>query len=146
MFISDRSFWLHADANTFLIRDNSGLRRDTYRLKVSYRSRMERDDWVALTDARHTTKPIFEKALREGWILRRLGWDDGYELEHPEEGKLSFPSWEWAECDRNRLVWVDSGCLRAARVGTHKLGTVHTLYDFNSMVPPVRHAREEPTQ
>ena len=138
MFTSDHSFWLDADANTFLIRDNSGLRRETYGPSVSYRSRMEREGWILTTGTRPATKPIFEKALREGWILRRLGSHDGYELEHPHEGKLSFPAWEWAEWDRHRLVWADSGCLRTAQVGTHKVGTVHTLYDFNSMLPPMR--------
>ncbi len=141
-FISDHSFWVDADANTFLIRDNSGLHRETYGPRIPYRSRMERDGWVGMTGARHTTKPIFEKTLREGWILRRLGWDGGYELEHPQEGKQSCPNWEWAEWDRHRLVWAENGCLRAARLGTPKIGIVHNLYDFNGMVPPVTRARE----
>ena len=136
MFISNDSFWLDADGNTFLIRDNSGLRRETYGPHLPYRSRMERDGWVAKSGG--TNGPVFEKVIREGWILRRIGWNGGYELEHPAECKLAFPAWEWAEWDRQRIVWADGGYLRAARVGTHKLGAVHTLCDFNGMVPPNR--------
>lgn len=134
MFISNSSFWLEADANTRLIRDDSGLRRETYGANRPYQSRMERDGWVK-KEARNK-RPIFEKAIRENWILRKVGWNGGYELEQHQECKLAFPSWEWAEWDHQRLVWADSGCLRAARVGTHKLGPVRTLHDFNDMMPP----------
>src|SRR5258708_15156016 len=47
MFLSKSSFWLEADANTYLIRDNSGLRRETCGPDRPYQSRMERDGWVA---------------------------------------------------------------------------------------------------
>ncbi|HEY3128435.1 MAG TPA: hypothetical protein VGL91_03180 [Acidobacteriota bacterium] len=134
MFLSNDSFWLEADVNTFLIRDNSGLRRETYGPHRPYQSRMERDGWVVKKGANNG--PIFEKIIRESWILRRVGWNGGYELERSGEGKLSFPVWEWAEWDRQRIVWADGGCLRAARLGTNKLGAVRTLYDFNGMVPP----------
>jgi hypothetical protein len=133
MFTSNRSFWLDANARTFFIRDNSDLRRETYRPR---QSRMERDGWVLKKDS--PNDGIFEKAVREGWILRRTGWRGGYELERPGECKLPLPAWEWAEWDRQRLVWAESGFLRAARLGSHKLGPIHTLYDFNGMVPTLR--------
>jgi hypothetical protein len=129
MFTSNRSFWLEADGNTFLIRDNSGLRRESYAPHHRYRSRMERDGWVAREPGDHG--PILEKTIREGWILRRTGWNGGYELEPPGEGLLVFPAWQWAEWDRHRLVWAEGGCLRGASVETHKLGAVHTLHNFN---------------
>jgi hypothetical protein len=141
MFISDDSFWLDADANTVLIRDNSDLRRETFSPKVPFRSRMERDGWVAIIGATQATQPIFEKVLRGGWILRRIGWDGGYELVHPMEGKLLFPAWEWADWDRHRLVWAERGCLRTARIGTQKLGSAQTLHDFNRMIPPATRSR-----
>ena len=97
MFTSNRSFWLEADRNTFLIRDHSGLRE----ARSPRKSRMERDGWVLRTA---TVKgQVFEKTIREGWILRKVGRDDG--------------------------------CLRSAAIGTYKLGPVHTVYDFNGMVP-----------
>jgi len=130
MFTSNRSFWLDADDNTSLIRDDSGFRREPYRPR---QSRMERDGWVRIKNG--TKDPVFEKTIREGWILRRIGWDPRYELEQPGECKLELPDWEWAEWDRKRLVWAEGGCLRAARLGTHKLGSVRTLYDFNEPSP-----------
>ncbi len=134
MFTSNHSFWLDLTAKTFLIRDNSGLCREIYSPR---QSRMERDGWVK-KDPKDLYDGRFEKSLRNGWILRRMGWDGGYELEQPGESKLDFPAWEWAEWDRRRLVWAEGGCLRAARLGTHKLGPVRTLYDFNGMDPVLR--------
>lgn len=136
VFLSNSSYWLNADDRTFLIRDNSGLRRETYGPNRPYRSRMERDGWVVQKGG--ASDPVFEKTIGEGWILRRIGWRDRYELEQPGECKLEFPAWEWAEWDRQRLLWANGGCLRAARIGTHKLGSVRTLYDFNGMAPPDR--------
>ena len=43
MFTSNNSFWLDADENTFLIRDNSGLRREASRPR---KSRIELHGWV----------------------------------------------------------------------------------------------------
>ena len=134
-FVSDHSFWLNADANTFLIRDNSGLRRETYGPNLAYRSRMERDGWTLKKGANPSTEFTLEKTIRGGWILRQLGAEGGYELEHRQEGKLPFPAWEWADWDRNRLVWAESGCLRTAKLGSHMASSIRTLYDFNGMTP-----------
>jgi hypothetical protein len=145
MFISNDSFWLEADANTFLIRDDSGLRRETYGPHRPYKSRLERDGWIAKMSG--TNGPIFEKTIRHGWILRRIGYSGGYELEQPGECKLAFPTWEWAEWDRQRIVWADGGCLWAAKVGAHKLGSARTLYDFNGLAPPDKlPSSDEPSQ
>jgi hypothetical protein len=111
VFTSNRSFWLDVGTNAFLIRDHSGLRRETR--KPAHVRREQ------------------EKTLREGWILRRVGWPRRYELEQPGECKLEFPNWECADWDRHRLVWAEAGRLCAATLGTHKLGSVHTLFDFD---------------
>jgi hypothetical protein len=131
MFTSNRTYWLNADANTFLIRDDGSLRRDSKRPAAT---KLERDGWVSRGLAGRYK--AFEKNLPLKWILRRLTkyHDDGYELEKPEDHcKLQFAEWEWAEWDRKRLVWVESGCIRTAPLGSHKLGAVRTLYDFNDM-------------
>jgi hypothetical protein len=125
MFTSNKSFWLEADENTSLIRDDSGLRREKDRPR---QSRLERDGWIA-------RGRLLEKNVRGSWLLRRVGPDSGYELEQPGERKLEFPAWEWADWDRHRLVWAEGGCLRTAALGPHKLGSTSTLYDFNGMVP-----------
>jgi hypothetical protein len=51
------------------------------------------------------------------------------------EGKLVFANWEWADWDRERLVWAEGWCLRVATLGSHKLGSARTLYDFNEALP-----------
>jgi hypothetical protein len=132
-FLSNDTFWLEADDKTFLIRDHSGLRREVDRPHLRFRSREERDGW----GGKGGDPTAIEKSIRNGWILRKFGWaaQGGYELEQPGECKLPFPGWEWAEWDRKRLVWAEKGCLRSARIGSHKLGPVRTLYDFNGMVP-----------
>jgi hypothetical protein len=134
MFTSNHSYWLDAGWEGFPIRDTKELRRD---FKRPADSRAERDGWVRTSGPRVRVR-VFEKAIPKGWILRRTNRypvKDRYELEQPEDGsKLLFPAWEWAEWDRNRLVWAEAGCLRAAKVGVHTLGTVRTLYDFNEQV------------
>jgi hypothetical protein len=110
-FLSNDTFWLEADDKTFLIRDHSGLRREVDRPHLRFRSREERDGW----GGKGGDPTAIEKSIRNGWILRKFGWA--------------------AQGDRKRLVWAEKGCLRSARIGSHKLGPVRTLYDFNGMVP-----------
>jgi hypothetical protein len=75
------------------------------------------------------------RGIPAGAVLRKNGHSAGYELRH---GTLTFPEWEWEERDaeRRRLVCAEDGCLRAAKLGTHKLGTVRTLHDFDSQSSP----------
>jgi hypothetical protein len=130
MFTSNASYWIDLDANTRLIRDESGLRREAYR---PFRSRLERDGWtVRGTDL---TTPILEKPLAKGWLLRRLGWHGRYELAKPGECLLRCPSWTWAEWDRDRLVWAEAGALRTASLKSRELGPASTLADFNEAAP-----------
>lgn len=132
-FTSNRSYWLDADINTFTIRNTQELRRDSKRPAGTLE---ERNGWVAKGEI--GDRRIEEKALPEGWILRRITRYPRveYKLEQPEdECTLTFPTWEWAEWDRTRLVWAENGYLRAAKLGSHKLGTIRTLYDFNGMKP-----------
>jgi hypothetical protein len=89
---------------------------------------------------------VFEKALPSSWILRKFAFAeigappgrgcywDGHELKHTLTGtSLLFPEWEWADMDRNRLVWAVDGCLRTADLGEGKLHSERLLYDFNDM-------------
>jgi hypothetical protein len=88
MFISKVSFWLNADAHTFLIRDNSGLRREMYSSHLRYKTRLERDGWVE--KKRAANERVFEKAMREGWILRRIGWEGDTNSNNPADLRWCF--------------------------------------------------------
>ncbi len=131
MFTSKSSFWLDADANTFLIRDEGMLSRDFKRPPLS---RMERDGWISI-DSR-SRKGIFEKSIGNGWTLRRTSRPDKadrHELERCESGlRFALPTWEWADWDRKRLVWTEAGILNAATLGPDGLGPIHTLHDFTN--------------
>jgi hypothetical protein len=110
VFTSNNSYWVSLDPTSVCLRDESRLRRDDHPPK----------NWL----------PLQEHKLRHGWILRRV--PRGYQLEQPEDNTvIDCPKWEWAGWDRDRLAWTESGYLRAARLGAHKLGTIHTLADFN---------------
>jgi len=134
VFLSNTTYWLDADGSTFLIRHDSGLRRETYGPHVPHRSPIELHGWIGKRGG-------YVKELRAGWILRRLAKNEGYELEQPGEGTLKFPNWEWADWDRNRLVWAEGGRIKAARIGAHKVGTIRTLCDLNEMGSRVSKAR-----
>jgi hypothetical protein len=129
MFTSNRSYWL--DTYHEPLRDDTELKRIFIRPALS---RMERDGWVRKETRRKTELlEAFDKDIPKGWILRlRQNYlENRYELEQREHGlTLEFPTWEWADWDRKRLVWAEQGCLRAARIEPRKLGAVHTLYDF----------------
>jgi hypothetical protein len=134
MFTSNSSYWLDTH--------HESLRNDTKLKRVFVRpapSRMERDGWVRKETSRKAKLfVVFEKEMPKGWILRmRQNYlIDRYELQQREHGlTLEFPTWEWADLDRKRLVWAEQGCLRAARIEPRKLGAAHTLYDFNGMTP-----------
>lgn len=131
MFTSNRSYWLGADKNTFLVRDTNELRRDA---KAPAAGHMEHHGWI------NKRKPgtlvwVFEKPIAKGWILRLTsGYPRRYryEIERVEDGlKIPYPNWQWADWDRNRLVWAEAGCLLAAKLGAEKMGTIRTLHDFN---------------
>lgn len=125
MFTSNHSFWLDSNAETFTIREESGLRREFSR---PLKSATERDGWKSTGTV---YKPVQEKILRDGWILRKFGHTRGYELARLGGCSLVCDTWNWADWDRDRLVWAEDGCLRAATLERHKLGAAVTLRDFN---------------
>ena len=132
MFTSNESYWL--DTHREPLRDESNLKSTFYRPTYS---RLERDGWVG----KERTSPnrpfsVLDKQIPKGWILRlreKRYPKIQYELEHLERGVVfELPTWEWADWDRNRLVWAEQGCIGTARISRGKLGATKTLADFNS--------------
>ncbi len=88
----------------------------------------------------------FEKPLPHGWFLRKLAhaglgsppgkgcyWDE-HELVHSaSELLIPCPAWEWAEWDRNRIVWAADGRLEAARLTEAGLTDPTVLCDLNGL-------------
>jgi hypothetical protein len=55
-------------------------------------------------------------------------------LEHLDSKKvLSFPKWEWADFDRNKLYWATGGKLFSRRLNSNGLFGEKELQDFTSM-------------
>lgn len=135
-FLSNDSYWLDADVNTSLIRDNAPLRRETYSPNRKFLSRLERDGWIDRRPNRWQI--LYERELAHDWILRAAGWPHRYELEQRGKAPLPCPNWEWADWDRHRIVWAESGCLRAASLEPEGLGPARTLMDFSTIATPLR--------
>jgi hypothetical protein len=46
---------------------------------------------------------------------------------------MAFPHWEWADYDRQRIVWASDGKLMAAFLTNRGLIDEKELFDFNEM-------------
>lgn len=89
----------------------------------------------------------FQKRINDRWslikqfhtdfthsVVSSLNYDTHQLIDKVSEEVCDFPDWEWADVDKNRLVWAEHGKLMAARVNSRGLETPQELYDFNSMV------------
>jgi hypothetical protein len=77
-----------------------------------------------------------EKGFPGGWALQRTGWgsDAAYALVHWKHRIVAaFPEWQWADRDRDRLVWAEAGCLYTGNLGPEGLIDRMLLHDFNDM-------------
>ncbi|MGJ5819525.1 hypothetical protein [Paludibaculum fermentans] len=133
-FLSNDSYWLESDGNTSLIRDNAPLRRETNIKNRTFPSALDRDGWINRSPTRWDT--LYEKELIHDWLLRAAGEPRRYELEQRGRAPQPCPNWEWAGWDRNRLVWAESGCLRAASLEPEGLSITSTLIDFSTTPAP----------
>lgn len=158
LFTSNTTYWLNNGLGHSELRNTHEVRRDSKFqppmnfggecLSVYY-PRLMRDGWQYLGRqdvARFNELDVFEKPLREGWILRKLAhaqtgappgkgcyWDE-HELVRPSSDQLiKFPAWEWAELDGKRLVWSTEGKLYAGYVRAKGIVDNRELFDFNKL-------------
>lgn len=156
LFTRDRSYWLNDGYGHALLHDSREVVRDRKFVRPAmgnneclgvYFPRLVRDGWQLVRRERRGEKDvsIFERPLRRDWVLRKLAiatidhpvgkgvYYDEHELENARTGeRLAFPGWEWADADRDRLVWADGGVLYAAKIRSDGLTDVRALRDFNS--------------
>jgi hypothetical protein len=151
LFTGARTYWMHDGEPT--VRDTTVVTRDLgHKTQWSpggiYRQRLLRDGWGLPhggSDARRDQMAELEKPARHGWALRKLDrygsirpgkngeWEE-HELMHRQTGEsLSFPDWEWADLDGDRLVWAAGGKLMAASLGKDGPAEPKVLHDFNGM-------------
>jgi hypothetical protein len=155
---SKNTYWLNDGYGHALLQTSSETTRDKHFMPTEnyggecpgvYYHRLLRDGWKYIshsTVAKWKDKHIFEKSIREGWILRKIAhaetgapigkacyWDE-HELIHAASDKtLCFPDWEWADMDGKRLVWASFGKLYAAKLNSKGLMAEKELFDFNAM-------------
>lgn len=159
LFLSENTFWLndrYFSQAGILFESTEVARLQEYTPPHVYGAedtgvyyvRLQRDGWRLIerhengsTDA----STVFEKALPNGWTLRKIAheqvgsppgkgcyWDE-HELVNDKKSIKAVPGWEWADVDRNRLVWAEKGCLlQASAMNIESIGAEKLLHDFNS--------------
>ena len=147
VFIDSSTYWL-SGAERSALRNPTGLRRSAdlpgderfqrCALNVYY-ARLLLDGWNPTRVSRYRKLTIFDKAASPDWALRKVvdSWscDDLNLLMHRRTLEaIEFPDWEWADIDRDRLVWTEHGKLFAGRVTPEGLSESTELYDFGSLV------------
>jgi hypothetical protein len=161
LFIGEDTYWLQhrikievttlCDTN-LVHRDHGFKATDEYGggdLGV-YFPRLLRDGWKIL-DTKGNSRPEFyefERAAGKYWKLRKrihassdslrgkgFYWAEHELIKGGEHGQtvVSFPDWEWADMDRNRLVWCENGQLKTGTLLDDGLYDSVVIYDFNDM-------------
>jgi len=158
LWTGKNTYWLNDGYGHAIVVDTTAVRRDPKHqpshdyggecLGVYY-PRLLRDGWELvdrLSVGQWKSTDIFEKPIGKGWTLRKIAhaevgapvgkgcyWDE-HELVGPDENQtIHCPTWEWADLDRERLVWAANGKLFAAKVQNNGIAGAVELHDFNNM-------------
>lgn len=158
LFTGTSKYWLNDGYGHSSLRDSTEVKRDRKFVPERcfggecpgvYYVRLLRDGWN-LVELRQVRKwndiATFEKPLPRGWMLRKLAhaqcgppagkgcyWDE-HELVHDQTRKrIACPSWEWADRDGQRVVWVEAGKLFGASIAKDGLVDEKELMDFSPM-------------
>lgn len=158
LFIKSHQYWINGGEVHTTLRAPSSLQRVTeYPDYVCYGGecpgvyylRLKRDGWRYIcrnTPGKLHSIDIFEKPFCNNYILRKYAhatcqkpkgkgcYYDEHQVENTKTGeKISGTHWEWADIDRNRLVFAENGKLFARRFHAVRISDPEELYDFNSM-------------
>ncbi|PWT89522.1 MAG: hypothetical protein C5B55_11270 [Blastocatellia bacterium] len=157
LFTSKTSYWLNDGYGHSVLRDTTLVTPDLEFQPIGghggeclgvYYPRLLREGWTLVERVnvvRWKDLDLFDKPLRYGWTLRKIAhaevgappgkgcyWDE-HELRHASGESHKYVGWEWADIDRNRLVWAKDGKLFAGRINRHGLNNEVQLFDFNDM-------------
>jgi hypothetical protein len=160
LFRDSKSYWLNNRCweGGDVLRENSGLTRDPSARPEQqfgaectgvYYPRLLRDGWTLVERGcsdRWNGWTIFDKKLARDWTLRKIAneqvdrppgkgcyWDY-HQLRNTKSGaEIELPDWEWAEWDRNTLVFAEHGKLYRAPLpddGELKPSLIHDFTDY----------------
>jgi hypothetical protein len=154
LFLADREFWLNDGYGHEALLNPKGLvRSEAYPWHEQYGGecpsvyyiRLQRDGWKMKRIAPDGVA-LFEKRVKPHWLLRKYAhatvhraqgrgvYFDTHELFNDRtDTAVPLEHWEWADVDRDRVVWVADGCLHAGRVGAKGLHDERLLYDFGPL-------------
>ena len=158
LFTGPGKYWLNGACMHFPLQQAAEMTEDTGFVPQggrggeclsAYYPRLLRDGWTLvskLSEVRFDSCDLFEKALANGWVLRKLAhaqvgpgegkscyWDE-HEIENPALGiRLEKPAWEWADKDGDTVVWAERGCLYRAATLPRGLGSSQMLFDANGL-------------
>ena len=116
-----------------------------------YYLRLQRDGWRFQGKqgaGRLNEFAVFDKEMGDSWVLRKLAHEtlanstqgrgcyfDEHELHNVGSDEIiRCPDWQWAEVDRNRLVWAQHGKLFTSSLPKSGLPEPTELHDFNDKV------------
>jgi len=158
LFTQKKAFWLNDGYGHTPLQQSNEVRRDMKFTPTEYHGgecpgvyylRLTRDGWQHLRREKidhHHTIDVFEKPLKGGWLLRKTAhaqvdagpghgcyWDE-HRLVHPERGdEIDGAKWEWAEIDKDRLLWASGGQLHAGYLRRGRIENAKLLHDFSEM-------------
>jgi hypothetical protein len=114
-----------------------------------YYLRLQRDGWTyhkRVVPERRKVYHLFTKPVGNGWTLEKRAreesqrfpgrgcyWDEHRLIGPPGTAAISVPDWEWADIDRNRLVWAANGKLFAGTLRPDGVHDTRLLYDLTPM-------------
>jgi hypothetical protein len=166
LFTGSNSYWLNDGYGHRIMQESRHVIRDLHQQPEGryggecpgvYYNRLTRDGWRLLEHivaGPMEALTVFEKDIGHGWLLRKLAheevgapvgngcyWDE-HELEHSgRQQRIACPDWQWAEWDRDALIYASKGCLyRAPRPSDAGLGEAKLIRDFNDMTFEARRA------
>lgn len=138
-FVTENRFWLNGSHYGPLTQSDEVLRIDDHELGDQLKN-LPDTGWDLFSDYLKSS-PVYGKSLPDGWILRKL---DDSSVRHKRKKhelinknsrtRIQCDDWEWADWDRDSLVWASRGCLYRAPIENSKtIGTPKLLYDFNPL-------------
>ena len=132
LFTSATTYWTNDPVHEPVEVVASPLQEDANVVDVRwpFGARLERDGWTLVE--RDETFSVFDRDLCAGRTLRkRRTWNQqAHEIVEASGAVEPQPAWEWADVDRDRLVWAEGGCLFASPLHTIE---PTLLQDFNDM-------------
>jgi len=156
LFLDSNRYWINDGYGHELMLLPSNLQRDANppvgryggECYGVYFPRLLRDGWKLVSQpgesAAATDSWNFDKVDSSGWTLRKIAhttsntspgkgcYYDTHQLFNARTGAhIECSNWEWADFDRERLVWSELGKLFAGRLASSGVVDTRELYDFN---------------